>query len=206
VQESSALETEGAGNAGCPKHPQPRVRMGVVSNHLFYAMGFFARVAELAGSGDELTVAAEFAAIRDETRPRRERRKVLARLSRFMDGKQIRADASVWLYKGPQAGSALDVLRTIDPCVPWQLALPRVSQGSEYVHFVFPSSEIPNCRAPNCRDAGFANLMLWRCGGSTEPHSGRPTTCQTSAGLSEVIAPTPNYESATQPLGWCSAA
>jgi hypothetical protein len=188
-------------------------RMAVVPpatslNHLFYAIGFCKRVAEVVGSGDELTVAAEFAKIRDDTRPRRERRKMLARISRLMDGKPIRSQQSLWLYNTSKATVVMapHVLRQIDSCVPWQLALPRVSSASEYVHLELPGSAVTGCRVPNCRDAGFDNLELWNHGGITRPHSKRPSSCSASAGLNEVIAATPNYDNATQPLGWCVAA
>ena len=181
--------------------------VGDAVNHLFYAMGFFKRIAEVTGSADELTVASEFAKIRDAGRPRRERRKILARIGRVMQGAPIRSDRTVWLYKTPQAPAVptSDVLRTVDACTPWQLALPRVDSGSEYVHFELRSSDIQGCRTPNCRDAGFNNLELWRHGGQTQPHSRSPAPCSAAVGFGEVVAHTPNYESAIQPLGWCTA-
>jgi hypothetical protein len=178
-------------------------------NHLFYSIGFFARLAEAAGSGDDLTIAAEFAKLSDIARPRRERRKLLARINRLMDGKPIRAIPAIWLYKAPVNTGippAPHVLRIIEPCVPWQLALPWVSSRSEYVHFQFPNSAVGACRIPNCRDAGFDNMHLWKHGGVTDPHASRPSSCTASIGLNEVIAPTPNYDRAAQPLGRCIAA
>ena len=133
--------------------------------HFFYSTGFFKHVVEMIGSGDESIIAAEFDILRDPAKPRRERRKVLQRLTRALRGKAIRPGSTIWLYEieddSRPTVSPPDVLAHLDPCLPWRLALPRVSTGSEYVHFeVSAGGTTGNCRTPNCKDAGFDTSHL----------------------------------------------
>jgi hypothetical protein len=181
---------------------------GIGLGHLFYSIGFFKHVAEMIGSGDESLVAAQFEVLRDTSKPRRERRKALERLNRAMRGKPIRIAPVIWLYQmAHRTSGAADLLRDIDACLPWRLALPRAATGSEYIHFEFAASVVNGrCKRPNCRDAGFDNLEIWRHGGVTMPHHARPSACDGFAGFNETLAPPPNYETASQPLGFCVAA
>jgi hypothetical protein len=192
----------------------PAVPMPVAADaslgHLFYLMGFFKHVAEMVGSGDESLVAAEFDLLRDRAKPRRDRRKVLERLSKAMKGKPIRPGLTIWLYHVPGGArpdlDPRDVLAPVDSCLPWRLGLPRVSTNSEYVHFEIAGSTVhEKCRQPNCKDAGFENLNIWKHGGTTNPHSGRPAQCSAVTGLAESVATPPAYDAARQPLGYCVA-
>lgn len=182
-----------------------------VLGHLYYSMGFFKHVVEMIGSGDEALVASEFDLLRDAAKPRRDRRRALERLSKAMRGKPVRPGATIWLYHSPdkprRTPNPADVLAPVDACLPWRLALPRVSSGSEYIHFEISGAAVQStCRVPNCKDAGPEIFEIWKHGGITSPHRARPAGCSGSTGLTEVISTPPPYESAKQPLGLCVAA
>lgn len=174
--------------------------------HLYYAWGFFKRVTEVLGSGDENAVAESFATVRDEAVPRRERRKALKRLDRAMHGQPIRSDSPIWLYRDPAPISDPSaILIEVDACLPWKLALPRPE--GDFIHFTFRGASIAGgCRTPNCKDPGFDHLSIWKHGGKTKPHNPCPNCCGTPSGLNEVVAPSVNYEQQLNPLGYCVSA
>src|ERR1043166_94770 len=104
--------------------------------HLYFSYGFFKRVVEMIGAGDEAAVEADFQILKDPSRPRRERRKVVERLRRAMVGKPIRTGVIIWLYRQPDDRALPtpgEILLKVDPCMPWRLGLPFVTSGSEYV-------------------------------------------------------------------------
>jgi len=174
--------------------------------HLFFARGFFKRVAEALGSGDEDVVAENFAILRDEKIPRRERRKVLKRLDRAMRGKPIRSSSPIWLYRDPPPSKdATAILEDVDTCLPWKLALPH--PAGEFLHFTFPAASVAGgCRTPNCTDPGFDYLHIWKHGGKTNPPRPCPQSCGAVTGLKEVVAPSVTYETRIEPLGYCLSA
>jgi hypothetical protein len=176
--------------------------------HLFYSRGFFKRIVEILGRGDEDDIADQFEIIRDPSKTKREKRKALERFESVLAGQPIRSSSPIWLYRDPviPANRGTMILdEGIDACLPWRLALP-IPNGS-FIHLIFSTAALTSKpRVPNCCDAGFDKLDLWKHGGLTAPISPGPTACNNTAGLSEILTESAVYDRSPGPLGYCIAA
>ncbi|WP_316193736.1 hypothetical protein [Bradyrhizobium sp. SZCCHNRI1029] len=187
--------------------PKPQnLRGDAMLGHLYFSGGFYKRVAEVVGSGDEGDVEETFNVIKNEALPRRERKKALRKLERAMHGHPIRAKSPIWLYRDPNlVKDPTAILDSIDACLPWSLALPRPE--GEFIHFAFPRTSVQDiCRTPNCNDTGFDQLDIWNHGGKTLPPKVYPKSCGALSGLKEVVATSVTYEQRTFSLGRCVSA